>query len=436
MLPLGLLEAQTPVTIRQDCTVNFNLNAAGLTSAAIDNTQTGCYHWQIAYNSRGFSVLSLAVESAPNLGGTPGTWVTFAGATILSGVNPNTAITEASTEFQGYNPFVRVRLVSATGTGTVNGTLYGCRQPGCAQASGASSGTTSDVNIKQVGGTNVVTGGEAGALGVGGLAAAGAVPAGNPLLAAGFDGTDVRNISTDATGRVNVNAAITPSGTQNVNLSQVNGTTTVNGGQAGALGVGGLAASGAVPVGNPLPVAGFDGTDVRNISTDATGRVNVNANITPSGTQNVNVAQVNGNTTATAATVGDANAGAGIQSNAPSLFNGVNFDRQQSCPNYVIVDDSTMGTVQIIAGMSPLRIHVCKMTLTAASTVSVQLIGGTGSNCGTGTGNVSGLYQQVLTIAEDFLTDQSVLTTGMAGSLCLNLSAAVRVTGQISYTQF
>ena len=75
---------------------------------------------------------------------------------------------------------------------------------------------------------------------VGGAAASGAVPVGNPVLVAGFDGTDVRDLSTDTSGRQIV--------------------------------VGG-AATGAVPVGNPVLVAGFDGTDVRDLATDTSGRL-------------------------------------------------------------------------------------------------------------------------------------------------------------------
>ena len=60
------------------------------------------------------------------------------------------------------------------------------------------------VNLAQVGGTNTVTGGVNGSTGVGGLAATGATLAGNPVLIAGSDGTNARNISTTTTGAVNV----------------------------------------------------------------------------------------------------------------------------------------------------------------------------------------------------------------------------------------
>lgn len=64
-----------------------------------------------------------------------------------------------------------------------------------------SGGTDQDVNIAQVAGTNTVTGGVAGTLGVGGAAAAGTAlaSAGNPVLIALSDGTNSR-IAVSGTG--------------------------------------------------------------------------------------------------------------------------------------------------------------------------------------------------------------------------------------------
>ena len=70
------------------------------------------------------------------------------------------------------------------------------------------------VNLAQVGGTNVLTGGVAGSQGVGGLAAAGAAVAGNPVLVGGSDGTDARAFATDASGHPQVvPASLVVSGT-------------------------------------------------------------------------------------------------------------------------------------------------------------------------------------------------------------------------------
>jgi hypothetical protein len=59
------------------------------------------------------------------------------------------------------------------------------------------------VNVAQVAGTNTITGGVAGSLGIGGLAAAGAAIAGNSVRIGGVDGGGTkRDILTDTAGRV------------------------------------------------------------------------------------------------------------------------------------------------------------------------------------------------------------------------------------------
>jgi hypothetical protein len=73
----------------------------------------------------GVSALSIQFESATDLGGnTPGTFVAF-GGTILSGVNPVTATTQATSTFTGMFPWLRVNPTSVTGTGNVVGVVYG-----------------------------------------------------------------------------------------------------------------------------------------------------------------------------------------------------------------------------------------------------------------------------------------------------------------------
>lgn len=120
----------------------------------------------------------------------------------------------------------------------------------------------------------------------------------------------------------------------------------------------------------------------------------------------------------------------------PFLFNGTTWDREITCSSTVIVDDSTSGTVQQIALSGTNKIRLCKMTLTTAAGVNVQLVYGTGVNCGTGTANLTGLYQTASTIAEDWVADRSALTTPAGQAVCLVLGGATRTTGTISYAQF
>lgn len=192
-----------------DCVINFVFTAAGQATPNLTcghNNTVGIYDWHVLYFSTSFLALSLVVESAPDNGGVPGTWVTFAG-TVDAGVNPNTAVTQADTRLHGFFPWNRVRLASVTGAGTVQGIFYGCRQPGCSNAQNAA--MISSVNLAQIGGFTVVMGGVNGSLGVGGLAAEGAPVAGNPVRVCGSDGADCRSIAVNAAGQlIDANGAV------------------------------------------------------------------------------------------------------------------------------------------------------------------------------------------------------------------------------------
>ncbi|MEE8262729.1 MAG: hypothetical protein V3R83_09735 [Gammaproteobacteria bacterium] len=108
-----------------------------------------------------------------------------------------------------------------------------------------------------------------------GAAADGAAVAGNPVLVAGSDGANAQNLLTDASGRIEVNAinAALPAGTNNIgDVDIVTGPT-----GASALEQQGNAADGAAAVGNPLQVAGKDGSNnIQALSTDTSGNLNVN----------------------------------------------------------------------------------------------------------------------------------------------------------------
>lgn len=150
-----------------------------------------------------------------------------------------------------------------------------------------------------------------------GTAANGAAVSGNPLLNAGYDGTDVRTFFTDTSGRqVVVGAAgtgVSPGGQSPVLMggndagplvrvlltdtsgrliptgaaaagATVAGNPLLMGGSDGTLArallldtsghqlVAGAAAAGAAPVGNPLLMGGTDGSFARSILTDTSGR--------------------------------------------------------------------------------------------------------------------------------------------------------------------
>ena len=125
---------------------------------------------------------------------------------------------------------------------------------------GAVGGIASNVNLIQVAGTNVKTGGVVGSQGIGGLTAAGAAPTMNPLV---VEGVDVGGL-----GRVLLTDV---DGTLENDLMKINGTAIVEGGLAGTQGVGGAVADDVVPTANPIPVAAI--VDVIPADATADGRL-------------------------------------------------------------------------------------------------------------------------------------------------------------------
>jgi hypothetical protein len=93
---------------------------------------------------------------------------------------------------------------------------------------------------------------------------------------------------------------------------------------------------------------------------------------------------------------------------------------------------SAAGNTQIIAPSAGKVTFVCKILLATATAEDVRLTRGTGTNCGTGTVNVSGIMPSILTLAFD-ADGTLVLPSGQA--LCVNQSAAQAAGGIVTYAQ-
>ncbi len=131
------------VVVQPDCVSNVTFTAAG-NIQQFKNVGVFCVNWTFSYSNNGFSALNVIVETAPGSTTTPGSWSTFGSAT--TGSNPNTATTSAVTTWTGqYFPWMRVRLASKTGTGTLTGILYGYKN-GTARNGGGGGGTPGGVD--------------------------------------------------------------------------------------------------------------------------------------------------------------------------------------------------------------------------------------------------------------------------------------------------
>ena len=165
-----------------DCFLYFNLDAAE-SSGSFDNRQVGCVDWSVTLTNDGFTALSVVFQEAPDSGGSPGVFATFTGTT-LDGANPLTGTTADSFRGNAYRSYVRVTSTTVTGSGNIRGIIYGFRATDAAVGSG--------LNV-------VVTNTP---LPVQGAETEGAAVAGDPVLVAGWDGTDAYTLKTDVNGEL------------------------------------------------------------------------------------------------------------------------------------------------------------------------------------------------------------------------------------------
>ena len=376
------LFAQTP-----DCVIGFTFNATGQRSAITGcghNTQ-GVFEWRVVYANTGFTgPLSLRLESSLN----GVSWVTFAG-TLNSGINPNTSLTQASTDMSGFNEYVSVALNAAAGAGTVTGVLYGCRQPGCSS----------------VGGTVTIPT----PVPVDGPTPAGSAPTTPPVLVAGQDGTPglIRTLKTDSLGE------LIPSNTSAADGDGLSNTQLTPTGAAG----------GTLFLRVFQHV--FDGVNWNRMPGNTTGVAPTNAPIANADGQS--------NTQATPTDV----AGNPLMARViPYAFDGNNLNRDFSCPLTATFTLAAGTDVVMIPGVAMQGFKICQIVFGADTAATMSVLSGTGVTCGTGTatvaivGNVSGL-------ALDPKSDGGSYNAAASGDdACFHTSVAVTGAGTVQYANF
>jgi hypothetical protein len=95
---------------------------------------------------------------------------------------------------------------------------------------------------------------------------------------------------------------------------------------------------------------------------------------------------------------------------------------------------STMGLTQIIPASSGKSIRLTHLTISWTAAVTFQLEYGTGTNCGTGTTALTGVYEDVGDIPLDFDLDPLIVPAGNA--LCANQGSAVVGGGLAKYALY
>ena len=110
----------------------------------------------------------------------------------------------------------------------------------------------------------------------------------------------------------------------------------------------------------------------------------------------------------------------------PALFNGVTWDRQVKCPTAVPITIAAAGTSQIVAPSGGKLGRVCGIFLAVSTGGTLQITEGTGSTCGTGTTNISGLMTMPVGMTPMFSADSSLLQANVVGDgICLTSTTAV-----------
>ena len=101
------------------------------------------------------------------------------------------------------------------------------------------------------------------------------------------------------------------------------------------------------------------------------------------------------------------------------------------------INTSSSGLAQVVAAIPFKRVYLVNYAIMSAGTTTFQWSAGTGTNCGTNTTALSGLF--ALTSTNPGLAIGSIgaqLVTPPGYALCINLGSAVSVQGHFAYDQF
>jgi hypothetical protein len=172
----------------------------------------------------------------------------------------------------------------------------------------------------------------------------------------------------------------------------------------------GTAAAGAPPSGDPVQIAGLDGTDIRTIKTSTAGDVNI---------EGPAAAGSAGKNPVTTGTLNDAG----------------NVLANYAFPDQAQVTLTTATDAVMVAGSAGKLTYVGSFSVSGNASEAVTIQQGTGTNCGSSTVVLAGPYQNVVALALDFTPQSPLHTTVTGDDLCLHFSAAVTAGGVVIYGQ-
>jgi hypothetical protein len=116
---------------------------------------------------------------------------------------------------------------------------------------------------------------------------------------------------------------------------------------------------------------------------------------------------------------------------------GVDVSSGKGTPASVAINVSTATTTQLVAISGSTKIYVTSFDVIAGGTGNITFEYGTGATCGTGTTALTGAYNLT---AQAGISKGSgvgaVLVVPSGNALCVLTSAAVQISGSVSYQQF
>lgn len=208
----------------------------------------------------------------------------------------------------------------------------------------------------------------------------------------------------------------------------------------GAVTVTGNVASGATDSGNPVKVGGVYNSTFPTLTTGQRGDIQLGSNgelRVLNGLYQATGADAFTNGNLGFATPKTTNTGGNLlQTVGPYKFNGSTWDRDFTCPSTAVINVTAAATTELVALTAAQTIRVCSFVITESLAGTAQFVYGTGSNCGTGTTNITGAMalatSGVLAISSG---NGSVFRTASANALCL---AAVtgNITGFVTYAKY
>jgi len=111
------------------------------------------------------------------------------------------------------------------------------------------------------------------------------------------------------------------------------------------------------------------------------------------------------------------------------------YETDFTCNLQAAIALTASGLTQIIALTSQSDIRVCHVSMSGDAAVNVKFSTGTGTNCGTGTADLTGLYYGINSLALDF-SNHAALRVPISQALCVSLSTAANWGGIVVYSKF